>query len=413
MSAPNASINHQASVLIVDDTPENLAVLGGLLQPIYRVMVANSGQRALDIAAREPHPDLILLDVMMPEMDGYMVVTKLRENPATRHIPVIFVTALDADEDEEKGLSLGAVDYITKPIRPAIALARIKAHLELKHARDWLRDQNTWLEGEVAKRMRENMLMQDVSIRALANLAEVRDMETGNHIKRTQAYVDLLARQLQDHPRFSAHLTPSMVTLITKAAPLHDIGKVGIPDSILLKPARLTAEEFTIMKKHSAIGGDAIEAAMRAEIDDGDFKILQQHCTLGGKALDSAMADFDQAPLAFLAVAREIAMWHHEKWDGTGYPHGLVGENIPIPARIMAVADVFDALASRRVYKEPMSPEQTVKIIQESRGSHFDPSVVDAFMDNIDAMLEILDRYNDSESNLNDKLVQMRAIGLA
>lgn len=400
-----------ATVLVVDDNAENLAVLGGALQPYYRVTVANSGPRALLIAGREPQPDLIFLDVMMPDMDGYTVLRRLRENPATASIPVIFVTAMDSDEDEEFGLALGAVDYITKPIRPPIVLARLRAHLELKRARDWLADQNAWLESEVARRLRENTLMQDVSIRALANLAEVRDMETGNHIRRTQAYVEVLARHLSRHPRFSEFLTPTMASLVAKAAPLHDIGKVGIPDQILLKPARLTSDEFAVMKRHSAIGGDAIEAALRAEIDDEDFRVLQRHCSLGGQALESAMDQLDHPPLAFLAVAREIALWHHEKWDGSGYPDGLAGDAIPIPARIMAVADVFDALASRRIYKEAMSFEQAVQLIRDGSGRHFDPDVVQAFMDNRDQMLQILNRYADTDEILQAKRMSIPSAG--
>ncbi len=400
------------TILVVDDTPENLTVLGELLQPEYRVRIANSGKRALQVARGDPRPDLILLDVMMPEMDGYDVIRALRGEPATADIPVIFVTAMDADEDEEKGLALGAVDYITKPIRPAIVLARVKAHMELKQARDWLRDQNAWLENEVARRMRDNQLMQDVSIRALASLAEARDMETGQHIRRTQAYVEVLIAHLRPHPRFSRFLTDAMAQMVAKATPLHDIGKVGIPDSILLKPARLTAEEFEIMKTHSLIGGDAIDTAMRGELDDEDFLILQKHCELGGEALGSAARDFESAPLAFLAVAKEIAVWHHEKWNGSGYPHGLAGDAIPIPARLMAIADVFDALASRRVYKEPMPFDKAVRLILEGRGEHFDPDVVDAFAANLQTFRDILERYADTDESLALKLATMRARGM-
>ncbi len=400
------------TVLVVDDTPENLTVLGELLQPRYRVRVANSGRRALQVAASEPRPDLILLDVMMPEMDGYAVLKELRSNPGTRDIPVIFVTAMDADADEEHGLELGAVDYIAKPIRPAIVLARVNAHMELKQARDWLKNQNTFLESEIARRMRDNQLMQDVSIRALASLAEARDMETGQHIRRTQAYVEVLVAQLRPHPRFAPYLSDAMAHMVGKAAPLHDIGKVGIPDSILLKPARLSVDEFTIMKTHSAIGGDAIDLAMRGELSDADFQILQNHCHLGSNALESAVRDFESAPLAFLAVAKEIAMWHHEKWNGTGYPDGLAGDDIPIPARLMALADVFDALASRRVYKEAMPFDAAVALITEGRGQHFDPDVVEAFLDRLDTFRDILQRYADTDESLEIKLRNMRARGM-
>ncbi|MDO9227737.1 MAG: two-component system response regulator [Pseudomonadota bacterium] len=398
------------TILVVDDVPENLTVLGELLQPGYRVRVANSGRRALQVAASEPRPDLILLDVMMPEMDGYVVINELRSNPGTRDIPVIFVTAMDSDQDEERGLALGAVDYIAKPIRPAIVLARVRAHLELKQARDWLKNQNVWLESEIARRMRDNQLMQDVSIRALASLAEARDMETGQHIRRTQAYIEVLIAQLRPHPRFAAFFTDSMAHMVAKAAPLHDIGKVGIPDCILLKPGRLTVEEFEIMKTHSSIGGNAIDLAMRGELDDADFQLLQQHARQDHQAVSGG--EFESAPLAFLAVAREIALWHHEKWDGSGYPDGLVGDAIPIPARLMALADVFDAVASRRVYKEPMPFEVAVRLITEGSGRHFDPDVVTAFLRNQEVFREILERYADNDESLEIKAGALRSRGL-
>jgi putative two-component system response regulator len=401
------------TVLVVDDTPENLTVLGELLQPAYRVRVANAGLQALRVANSAPRPDLILLDVMMPEMDGYMVIRELRANPQTRDIPVIFVTAMDADADEQHGLALGAVDYITKPIRPAVVLARVNTHLELKRARDRLFHQNAWLESEVARRMRDNLMMQDVSIRALASLAEARDMETGRHIRRTQAYVELLVAALRSHPRFSGFFSDAIALMVGKAAPLHDIGKVGIPDSILLKPARLTHDEYAIMKTHSVIGGDAIDQAMRGELEAADYQTLQDHCRLGGNALDAAIGEFQSAPLAFLAIAKEIALWHHEKWDGSGYPHGLAGDAIPIPARLMALADVFDALASRRIYREPLSFEATVAIIRDGGGKHFDPDVVAAFLANQDAFRDILDRYADTEASLAAKLSNLQARGMA
>ena len=367
------------TILIVDDAPENLTVLGEVLAPHFRVRAANSGSRALRIAASEPRPDLILLDIVMPEMDGYAVLERLRADPATRDLPVIFVTAMDAVADEEKGLQLGAVDYITKPIQPAIVLARVRAHLELKQARDWLKDQNAFLELEVAKRMRENIEVQDVSIRALARLAEVRDPETGNHLLRTQGYVRTLAEHLRAHPRFAAALTPRMIGILAKSAPLHDIGKVGIPDHILLKPGKLTPEEWVVMKTHAKLGSDAIEAAER---------------------------DAEHA-IEFLATAKEIAHWHHEKWDGSGYPDGLAGEAIPVSARLMALADVFDALISKRVYKEPMSVEKATQVIIEGRATHFDPAVVDAYLAGQATFVDIARRYADTDESLIAKAASL------
>ncbi len=363
--------HHSAVVLIVDDTPENLAVLGEFLQPNYRVLVANSGRRALAIATVNPQPDLILLDVMMPEMDGYQVLAELRQNPRTAQIPVIFVTAMDALEDEQRGLDLGAIDYITKPLRPPIVLARVRVHLELKAARDRLRDQNSFLEAEVARRMAENQLVQDVSIHALARLAETRDSETGNHIHRTREYVRALAVRLQGHPRFAAFLSDRTIRLLVKSAPLHDIGKVAIPDHILLKPGKLTAEEWELMKTHAQRGSEAIEQAER---------------------------DAEQ-PVEFLALAKEIAHYHHEKWDGSGYPEGLAGDAIPIPARLMALADVFDALISRRVYKPPLPFAEARTLILAERGRHFDPDVVDAFAAVFDQFAVIARRYSDSAAS--------------
>lgn len=360
----------QGTILVVDDNADNLTVLGALLQPAYRVRVANSGQRALKVAASDPVPDLIMLDIMMPGMDGYEVLEALRRNDRTREIPVIFVTAMNEDLDEQRGLELGAADYITKPLRPPIVLARVQTQLELKRAQDWLRNQNAILEAEVARRMAENQISQNVSIHALARLAETRDPETGNHIRRTQEYVRTLAKQLQAHPRFNAFLTDHTIELLAKSAPLHDIGKVGIPDHILLKPGKLTTEEWAIMKTHAKLGSDAIELAEKDT----------------------------EKPVEFLRLAKEIAHWHHERWDGSGYPDGLKGEAIPVSARLMALADVFDALISARVYKPPMPYAQARDIIAADRGRHFDPDVVEAFLNSFEQFKAIARRYQDSET---------------
>ena len=361
----------RATVLVVDDTPENLAVLGELLQGEYRVRVANSGARALQIAASAPQPDLILLDVMMPGMDGYQVFEHLRGAAATRDIPVIFVTAMDAMEDEQRGLAFGAVDYITKPLRPPIVLARVRTQLELKRARDWLKDQNAYLEAEVARRMGENQLIQEVSIHALARLAETRDPETGNHLHRTQGYVRTLAGRLRDHPRFAGALTGPAIDHLARSAPLHDIGKVGIPDHILLKPGKLTAEEWGIMQTHAAIGAEAIAQAERDA----------------------------EKPVAFLGFAKEIARHHHERWDGSGYPDRLGGDDIPLSARLMALADVFDALISRRVYKPPFPFAVARDMIAAERGRHFDPDVTDAFLAAFDGFQAIARQFADPEES--------------
>ncbi|MBC7206691.1 MAG: two-component system response regulator [Methyloversatilis sp.] len=364
-----AATTPQKTLLLVDDTPENLTVLGEILMPHYRVRVASSGARALAAATSDPRPDLVLLDVMMPEMDGYEVISRLRADPRTRELPVIFVTALDSTEDEAHGLELGAVDYITKPVRPAIVLARVRGQLELKEARDRMRDQNAWLEAEIARRMRQNQVVQDVSMRALASIAEARDDETGNHILRTQAYVNVLARALATTPRYAGELTPARVETYTKAAPLHDIGKVAIPDHILHKPGKHTPDEWEIMKTHARQGSDAI---WRAICDQEEREALD-----------------------FLYIAMDIAHYHHEKWDGSGYPEGLAGEAIPLPARLMALADVFDALISKRAYKPAFPLDRATAIIIEGRGRHFDPDVVDAYLAHLDEFAAIAARYAD------------------
>ena len=359
-----------ATLLIVDDAPENLSVLSGLLSPLHRVRAVNSGRRALQAAAGRPRPDLILLDVMMPEMDGYEVFHHLQANPATADIPVIFVTALENSGDEERALALGAADYITKPLRPSIVLARTKLQLELRAARDLLQDRNRGLQMEITQRMADNLQIQDVSIRALARLAEIRDPETGNHLRRTQGYVHTLAMELRSHPRFEAFLTAHNIEVLVKSAPLHDLGKVGIPDHILLKPGRLTADEWLIMKTHSRLGYLAIE---QAEQDA-------------------------ERPIEFLGMAKEIAHYHHEKWDGSGYPDGLAGEAIPVSARLMALADVFDALLAQRVYKTGFPLAKALAIIRDGRGSHFDPDVVDAFFARQKDFLAIATKHADREA---------------
>ncbi len=374
-------MNHSTkpTILVVDDTPDNLDLLCAVLEDDYRTKVALNGERALKIAGGEARPDLILLDIMMPGMSGYDVCLALKANPHTANIPVIFVTAMSEVSDEQKGLGMGAVDYITKPISAPIVLARIKTQLTLKRAQDFLRDQNQYLESEIALRTREIGALQDVTIHTMASLAETRDNETGNHIRRTSHYVKVLAEKLRTNPRFGYFLTDKNIELLFKSAPLHDIGKVGIPDRILLKPGRFEPHEMEIMKTHTTLGRDAIVSAER-EL---------------GISVD------------FLTFAKEIAYGHQEKWDGSGYPEGLAGDAIPISARLMAVADVYDALISRRVYKEGMSHEAAVKIIIEGRGSHFDPDMVDAFLELQQQFIDIARRYADSDHDMASKRARL------
>jgi putative two-component system response regulator len=368
--------NDKATVLVVDDTPDNLSLMSALLKNSYKVKVANHGDKALRIAASATPPDVILLDVMMPDIDGYEVCRRLQANPRTRDIPVIFLTARSEVEDEQKGLALGAVDYITKPISPPILMARVATQLSLKASADFLRSQNDFLEAEVARRTSELEAIQDVTILAMASLAETRDSETGKHLLRTQRYVKALAEKLRLHPRFSDFLTDQNIKLLFKSAPLHDIGKVGIPDRILLKPGRYEPQELAIMKNHTLLGRDAIQLA----------------------------EDWLGKPVEFLTIAKEIALCHQERWDGSGYPGALAGDAIPASARLMAVADVYDALISRRVYKDRMTHEQATQIIVEGRGSHFDPDVVDAFVDIAEEFRSIAQRYPDSADDVQRKM---------
>jgi putative two-component system response regulator len=376
------NLTEKATILVVDDTPDNLVLMSNLLKGLYKVKIANNGDKALAIAASAAPPDLILLDIMMPKMDGYEVCRQLKSNPRTSNIPVIFLTAKTEIEDEQKGLELGAMDYLTKPISPPIVMARVKNHLTLKAMEDFLRDKNDFLELEVAKRTREVVAIQDVTILAMSSLAETRDSDTGNHIRRTQFYVKALAEKLRDHPRFSLFLTDANINMLFKSAPLHDIGKVGIPDCILLKPGRLEPHEFEIMKTHTVLGRDAIEFAEKA---------------LGTQ-------------VEFLSFAKAIALSHQEKWDGSGYPQGLAGDDIPIVARIMAVADVYDALISRRVYKEGMPHESAMAIMNEGRGSHFDSDIFDAFLEIQDEFRSIALRFIDSDADMNRKKLYLEQL---
>ena len=351
MNSLNDGLVSGATLLLVDDTPQNIDILVDALGDRFSLIVATNGNEALEAVSGEM-PDLILLDIMMPEMDGYETCTRLKSDRKTEEIPVIFLSALADIDEMTKGFQLGAVDYITKPFNVREVLVRVETHLAVKMARDILENQNEILEELVVERTREIVNTQDITIRMAASLAETRDNETGNHIIRTQRYMKRIAMGLKDREEFSSLLNPRQIELLVKSAPLHDIGKIGVPDAILLKPGRLDDEEFSEMKRHTLYGMNALlkaEEEMRGE--------------------------------SFLQYAREIAYTHHEKWDGSGYPQGLIGEDIPLSGRIMALADVYDALISRRVYKKPFTHSKAVTLISEGRGSQFDPHIVDCFME--------------------------------
>ena len=363
MSSPN---DQRPTVLVIDDTPANLSLLNGLLKENYRVKVANSGQRGLDLCHAQP-PDLILLDIMMPEMDGFEVCRRLKASGTLRRIPVIFLTAKVETADEEQGFALGAVDFIHKPISPSIVLARVRTHLENRQWQSFLEDKNAWLENEVEYRVRQVNRLQDASFQAMIGLAEFRDECTGNHIRRTQEYVRLLAEHIAGAAKHRDFLTPETINSLVKSAPLHDVGKISIPDHILLKPGPLDPDESVIMKTHAERG----------------YEILAQIRLYMGEDSD------------YLLYAQQIARNHHEKWDGSGYPDGLAGDAIPLPARLMAVADVYDALRTRRPYKEPYAHRQALEIIVAGRATHFDPELVDALLATEAAFARIAEQLAD------------------
>ena len=355
------------TVLAVDDTPANLSLLSQLLGRQYRVQVAVSGAKALELAARRA-PDIVMLDVMMPDMDGYEVCRRLKADARTQDVPVIFLTALNGPEDETRGFEAGGADFVAKPFTPATLLARLQTQLELKAWRDALRDRNAWLQRELAARMSEVDRLHDTTLYVMVALAEFRDEDTGNHIKRTQASVRLLAQWLLDRGLAGGELTPEAIEALAKAAPLHDIGKVAIPDGVLLKPGKLTPEEWVVMRTHTSQGADLLQ-----------------------RAADRMGADAGQ----WLRYGMQIARHHHEKWDGSGYPDGLAGEAIPLAARLMAVADVYDALISRRPYKEPLGHAEALAWIRGQGGSHFDPTLVRALAEVQPQLVRIAEQWQD------------------
>jgi putative two-component system response regulator len=332
-------------VLIVDDTPENLHILNGILKDDYVVLAAVNGEKALALTGRDPPPDIVLLDVMMPGTDGYEVCRRLKADQRTSAIPVLFVTALASEESEAKGLALGAADYITKPFKPDLVKARVQNHLQLKMYRDHL-------EHLVQERTSELEATRDVAIETLGSISEFRDTDTGGHVRRTMRYIRILAERLQRQPKYADELDARVIDSLSRSAALHDIGKVGIPDGILHKPARLDPDEMAEMKEHTTKGWLALN--------------------YGTERL---------GPDSFLHMAQEMALSHHERWDGKGYPKGLKGEEIPLSGRLMAIADVYDALISHRVYKPSLSHATAVGMLYEGRGTAFDPEILDVFLE--------------------------------
>lgn len=363
-------------VLCIDDEPVSLMVLADLLSDEFEVATAGSGEAAMVLLMGGLHPDIILLDIVMNGMSGYDLCQHIKSDPALCEIPVLYISSLSSGEDEARGLEMGAEDFIHKPYHPTVAKARVHTHLQLADARRQLQRRNEDLEalvaertGAIVKKTEQLLAAQSAVIAAFCALAETRDEETGNHIRRTQHYVRVLAEALHDHPRFSAGLDAPTIELYYRSAPLHDIGKVAIPDAILNKPGKLTAEEWEIMKTHAYHGYNAISITERS--------------------LMEATGD------SFLKYAGEIAYSHHEKWDGSGYPQGLAGDAIPLSARLMAVADVYDALISRRTYKAPFPHEKAMEILAEGVGKHFDPDIAAAALRIGDRFREIAEQFSD------------------
>jgi putative two-component system response regulator len=348
------------TILVVDDNPTNLRFLQEILKRDYKVYASPSGERAL-VFLENKTPDLILLDIEMPGMNGYELITLLKRNERWVDIPVIFLTAQEGRDKEQQAFSLGAVDYILKPISYGVVLSRVNLHMQLE-----MYKKN--LEHMVERKTEELLRTQDTILDMLSNMTAYRDNETGAHIKRTTIYVEAICEHLMKLRRPGYVISSELAEDISKSAKLHDIGKIGVPDGILLKPDRLTPEEFEIIKQHTVLGGHILNDAIE---------------NIGGNSS------------SFLYAARDIVTGHHERWDGTGYPNGLKEEEIPLSGRIMAVADVYDALISKRPYKKAFTHEEALKIIREDSGTHFDPYLIEICEDIFDKFEEIATRYKD------------------
>ena len=361
------------TILIVDDEQFNLTLLGHMLSPHYKLRTASSGEEALAAMASPPRPAIVLLDVMMPGMDGYEVLRRAKQDASVAGIPVILVSALGEPGDEEMGLLLGAVDYIVKPVKPAVLLARVKGHLTIRTERDALAARYLSLESLVRRQTQESVLLQSVAGNIIGSLAEAGNPGTGKHLRRVQGYVNAICTDLASNPRFSETLTPLNIQLIVKAVPMYDIGMLLVPAEILRKPGTLTA---------------------------ADWEVIRGHCQLGSSAIAKALTVTSQPP-PFLRFSRDCALSHHERWDGSGYPQGLSGEKIPLAARIVGLSDAFDAMIGRRPFQEAFD------IIFQGRGTLFDPDVVDAFLAQFDAIAAVADREADTPEETQARMARL------
>ena len=348
-------------ILVVDDDKANLTLAQNILLPRYRIAASNSGKAALQYLENH-QPNLILLDINMPDMDGFEVMEQLQQKEETKMIPVIFLTADNLAETEVKGFRMGAVDFVTKPFVPDILLSRVDKTIELEQYRHNLENMVQEQAEKIIEDARRISSIQDSVIIGMANLIESRDGSTGKHVKNTQMYVRLIASELRSRGLFPMELTEDYIEDLCKAAPLHDVGKIKVPDAILQKPGKLTPEEFDAIKLHTTYSRKIIQMII-GDVED-------EH---------------------YVRIVEDIAMYHHERWDGTGYPTGLAGDSIPLSARIMAVADVFDALYEERCYKPPIRPiERIMQIMSEGRGTQFDPVIIDVFMEMLPTLKKIL-----------------------
>ncbi|MEI8372291.1 MAG: HD domain-containing phosphohydrolase [Planctomycetota bacterium] len=360
-NAVSGTLSQSAKIMIVDDEPVNVKVVQKYLKLAgYQHFVTSTDPRpVMDMIAREM-PDVILLDIMMPHISGLEILRKVREDERLAHIPTIVLTAADNEQTKMEALELGAADFLGKPMNSAELIVRVRNALLIKAHHDHLKNYTQDLEQQVRRRTAELAASRLELIHCLARTAEFRDNDTGRHVVRVGRYTEIIARQLgMDEP---------FIELIGHASPLHDMGKVGIPDCVLLKPGKLTPDEFEIMQKHPVYGHDTFEPMSQDEL-----RTFKSHTFMG-----EMIMDVRSSPI--ITMAAKIALTHHEKWDGTGYPIGLHGEDIPLAGRITAVADVFDALSSKRPYKPAFELDRCFQIVGEGRGTHFDPAIVDAFL---------------------------------
>lgn len=377
MTNPASANEPKATVLLMSSSQQVETALAEILQSHFHWLAVSPEAEAAEQIKRFSSPDVILLDCHCSGQNSLALLKQLNSDETTKAVPVILVTESEPTEQMMQGLALGVVDYLSKPFCAPLVLSRVHTQIALQQAHARLLQQSAQHQAELARKVEECQAIQDISIFTLARLAEARDEGTGIHLRRTQGYVRILAEGLSEHPRYTEALTKENIEILCKSALLHDIGKIGIPDHILLKTAELTPEERQIVQTHTKLGSDAMELAKR---DSGK-------------------------PVRFLEMAQQIAYYHHEKWDGTGYPVGLAGEAIPIPARLMALADVFDALITSRQYKSGWDLEKAKELIVQESGLHFDPDVVTAFLNSFEDFTRVARTHGEQDAMRHAEII--------